>query len=82
MLQTRTGKRTAQALQIACDMYQEGLISKEEALLQIEPKQLDYLLHPNFDKDILKKDKNRLEKDCPLRLVQDAAGLYLVLKMP
>lgn len=58
MLQTRTGKRTAQAaLQIACDMYQEGLISKEEALLQIEPKQLDYLLHPNFDKDILKRQK-------------------------
>lgn len=57
MLQTRNGKRTAQAaLQIACDMYDEGLISKEEALLQIEPKQLDNLLHPTFDEKVLKKE--------------------------
>jgi len=56
MLQTRNGKRTAQAaLQIACDMYNEGLVSKEEALLQIEPKQLDNLLHPTFDTNVLKK---------------------------
>ena len=55
MLQTRNGKRTAQAaLQIACDMYDEGLVTKEEALLQIEPKQLDNLLHPTFDTKVLK----------------------------
>ena len=58
MLQTRNGKRTAQAaLQIACDMYDEGLVSKEEALLQIEPKQLDNLLHPTFDTNVLKTTK-------------------------
>lgn len=55
-LQTRNGKRTAQAaLKIAVDMVKEGLITKEEALLKVEPKQLDNLLHPNFDKDELKK---------------------------
>ena len=55
MLQTRNGKRTgAAALKIACDMYDEGLITKEEALLQIEPKQLDSLLHPTFDAVALK----------------------------
>ena len=58
MLQTRNGKRTAQAaLQIACDMYDEGLVTKEEALLQIEPKQLDNLLHPTFDAKVLKNTK-------------------------
>ena len=58
MLQTRNGKRTAQAaLQIACDMYDEGLVNKEEALLQIEPKQLDNLLHPTFDAKVLKDTK-------------------------
>ena len=58
MLQTRNGKRTAQAaLQIACDMYNEGLVTKEEALLQIEPKQLDNLLHPTFDAKVLKETK-------------------------
>ena len=55
MLQTRNGKRTgAAALKIACDMYDEGLITKEEALLQIDPKQLDSLLHPTFDAVALK----------------------------
>ncbi|MBV4430775.1 pyruvate, phosphate dikinase [Clostridium tyrobutyricum] len=54
-LQTRNGKRTAQsALKIAVDMVDEGLITKEEALLKVEPKQLDTLLHPNFDKEDLK----------------------------
>ena len=52
MLQTRVGKRTAQAaLHIAICMEQEGLISKEEAVLRIDPAQLDQLLHPQFDKD-------------------------------
>ena len=50
MLQTRNGKRTGTAaLKIAVDMYNEGLVTKEEALLQIEPRQLDTLLHPQFD---------------------------------
>ena len=50
MLQTRTGKRTAKAaLQIACDMIDEKLISEEEALLRIDPASLDQLLHPTLD---------------------------------
>ncbi len=50
MLQTRVGKRTAaSALKIAIDMHTEGLISKEEAVMRIEPQQLDQLLHPQFD---------------------------------
>ena len=56
MLQTRNGKRTgAAAIKIAVDMVNEGLITKEEALLKVEPKSLDQLLHPNFDQDALKK---------------------------
>lgn len=54
-LQTRNGKRTAQAaLKIAVDMVKENLITKEEAILKVEPKQLDTLLHPNFDEKELK----------------------------
>ena len=57
-LQTRNGKRTANAaLKIAVDMVNENLISKEEALLKVEPKQLDQLLHPMFDPEILKSAK-------------------------
>lgn len=56
MLQTRNGKRTAQAaLKIACDMVDEGLITPEEALMMVEPQTLDALLHPTFDKDAQKK---------------------------
>lgn len=56
MLQTRNGKRTAQAaLKIACDMVDEGLINTDEALLMVEPQQLDALLHPMFEADALKK---------------------------
>ena len=56
MLQTRNGKRTAKAaLKIAADLVNEGMISKEEALLMIDPKQLDALLHPQFDAAALKK---------------------------
>ena len=52
MLQTRVGKRTAAAaLKIAIDMEKEGLISKEEAVMRVEPEQLDQLLHPQFDKN-------------------------------
>jgi len=51
-LQTRTGKRTAQAaVKIACDMVKEGLISREEALMRIEPEQLNQLLHRRIDPD-------------------------------
>ena len=58
MLQTRNGKRTAQAaLKIAVDLVNEGMITKEEALLKVEPKQLDQLLHPNFDAKNLKEAK-------------------------
>ena len=54
-LQTRNGKRTAQAsLQIAFDLLDEGLISEEEAVLRVEPKLLDSLLHPTFDAKELK----------------------------
>ena len=56
MLQTRNGKRTAAAaLKIAVDLVEEGVLSEEEAILKVEPKQLDSLLHPNFDAAALKK---------------------------
>lgn len=56
MLQTRNGKRTARAaIKIACDLVSEGMIDKNEALLKIEPKQLDALLHPAFNLEKLKK---------------------------
>jgi pyruvate,orthophosphate dikinase len=55
MLQTRNGKRTAQAaLKVACDMVDEGLISTDEAIMMVEPQQLDALLHPMFDAEALK----------------------------
>ena len=58
MLQTRNGKRTAQAaIKIAVDLLNEGMVSKEEALLKVEPKQLDTLLHPMFDAKALKEAK-------------------------
>ena len=56
MLQTRNGKRTAKAaLKIAVDLVNEGKITEQEALMKIEPKQLDSLLHPGFDPAALKK---------------------------
>ena len=58
MLQTRNGKRTATAaLKIAVDMVEEGMITKEEALLKVDPKQLDQLLHPMFNQDSLNNAK-------------------------
>ena len=52
MLQTRSGKRTARAsIRIACDMVDEGVISKEDAVNRIDPMQLDQLLHPMLDPD-------------------------------
>ena len=57
-LQTRNGKRTAQAaLKIAVDLVSEGMLSKEEAILKVEPKQLDSLLHPTFEATSLKNTK-------------------------
>lgn len=57
MLQTRNGKRTAQAaLKIAVDMVNEGLLSKEEALLKVDPTTLDQLLHDTFDEEELKNN--------------------------
>ncbi len=56
MLQTRNGKRTAAAaIKVACDLVDEGLIDKQRALLSVDPKQLDALLHPQFDPAALKK---------------------------
>ena len=58
MLQTRNGKRTAAAaLKIAVDLVDEGMIDEEEAVLRVEPKQLDALLHPQFDAEAVKKAK-------------------------
>lgn len=58
MLQTRNGKRTAAAaLKIAVDLVNEGMLTEEEALMKVEPKQLDQLLHPNFDEASLKAAK-------------------------
>ena len=57
-LQTRNGKRTATAaLQIAVDLVNEGMITEKEAVLRVEPNQLDQLLHPNFDGEKLKQAK-------------------------
>ena len=57
-LQTRNGKRTAQAaLKIAVDLVNENMLSKEESILKVEPKQLDTLLHPTFDMENLKTVK-------------------------
>ncbi len=56
MLQTRNGKRTAAAaLKIACDLVDEGMISEKEAVLMIDPRNLDTLLHPQFDRAALQK---------------------------
>ena len=55
MLQTRNGKRTAQAaLKIACDLVDEGMRTEEEAVAMIDPRNLDTLLHPQFDQKVLK----------------------------
>src|SRR6185436_19447137 len=63
MLQTRSGKRTAKAaLKIAVDMAEEGLITREEAIMRIDPAQLDQLLHPMLDP---KADKQILASGLP-----------------
>ena len=81
MLQTRNGKRTAQAaLKIACDLVDEGMRTEEEAVLMIDPRNLDTLLHPQFDSKAIKL-LLQLEKDLVLLLVLLVARLYLLLKM-
>ncbi len=58
MLQTRNGKRTAAAaLKIACDLVDEGMIDEKQAVVMIDPRSLDTLLHPQFDAEALKKSK-------------------------
>lgn len=65
LLQTRSGKRTATAaIRISTELVEEGLISKEEALMRLDPKQLDQLLHPTFDPEELKAG-NVLAKGLP-----------------
>ncbi len=61
MLQTRNGKRTAAAaIKIACDLIDEGMITEQEALMQIDAKSLDMLLHPTFDADALAKAQSNV----------------------
>ncbi len=58
MLQTRDGKRTAQAaVRIAVDMVEEGLISRQEAVMRVSPEQVDFFLHPQFDREAIKEAK-------------------------
>ena len=60
MLQTRDGKRTAQAaVNIAIDMVEEGLITREEAVMRVTPAQIDFFLHPQFDRDAVKAAKSK-----------------------
>jgi pyruvate,orthophosphate dikinase len=59
LLQTRNGKRTAQAaVRIAVDMVEEGIISREEAVLRVSPEQVDFFLHPQFDPAAVKKPRS------------------------
>ena len=61
MLQTRNGKRTAAAaIKIACDLIDEKMITEQEALMQIDAKSLDMLLHPQFDPEALKEAEERI----------------------
>ena len=58
LLQTRNGKRTAKAaINVAVDLVNEGMITKEEAIMRVEPNQLDQLLHPKFEDKSLKEAK-------------------------
>ncbi len=65
MLQTRAGKRTAQAaVRIAADMAEEGLITREEAVMRVTPEQVDFFLHPQFDASS-KIAAKREDNSCP-----------------
>lgn len=61
MLQTRFGAYRKSRLKIACDLVDEGLINTDQALLMVDPKQLDTLLHPQFDINALKQAKERVD---------------------
>ena len=83
MLQTRNGKRTAQAaLKIAVDLVDEGMLSEEEAVLKVEPKQLDSLLHPNFDAAAHQEGSPSLPRVCPLPPVLALARSISPLTLP
>ena len=76
MLQPRNGKRTAAAaLKIAVDLVDEGVLSEEEAVLKVEPKQLDTLLHPNFDAAAVKKAPG-IAKGLPASPGAATGGIY------
>lgn len=80
MLQTRNGKRTAAAaLKIAVDLVKEGMITEKEAVLRVEPKQLDALLHPQFDTKALKA-ATPIGKGLAASPALPAARSYLRLK--
>ena len=81
MLQTRNGKRTAQAaLKIACDLVDEGMRTEEEAVAMIDPRNLDTLLHPQFDQKVLKR-ATALGKGLVHLRELHAERLYSLLKM-
>ena len=81
MLQTRSGKRTAAAaLKIAVDMVNEGLITKEEAVLRVDPRQLDTLLHPTFEPKALRQPNQCKRPTLPPGAA--TGQIYLPLKMP
>jgi len=76
LLQTRDGKRTAQAeVRIAVDMVDEGLISREEAVTRVQPDQVDFFLHPQLDPDALLNLHPQLDPDALLNVKPIASGL-------
>ena len=76
ILQTRNGKRTpAAAVKIAVDLVKEGLINKQEAVMRVDPADIEKLLHPVFDPEEL-KEPNILEKDCQHHQVQQQERLF------
>ena len=74
--------RAAAALQIACDMVDEGKISIDEALMMVEPKQLDSLLHPMFDASELKAGQADRRRHCRLLLAPHADRLSSARRKP
>ncbi len=82
MLQCRSGKRTAQAaLKIACDLVDEGMIDEKKAVSMIDPRNLDTLLHPQFDAAVLKKAP-AIAKALPASPAPPAARSSSPLRMP
>ncbi|MGI6653037.1 MAG: pyruvate, phosphate dikinase [Christensenellales bacterium] len=76
MLQTRSGKRTAAAaVKIAVDLVDEGMLDEKEALLKVDPRQLDTLLHPNFDAKAL-KEAQAVASGLPASPGAAAGGVY------